>query len=143
MKREWKEEDITKALKKMPKVHTDDEVFERAWFKIEQRLFPAGGQQRHLFVWRPWLHPVRWVVAACLCLALAAGLHYRSQLDQADLAVFIESIADPAEEVTADEEIVRASVLLTDQSSFSTVETFLPDNEEWSQPLLGDETEIQ
>jgi hypothetical protein len=129
MKREWNEEDITKVLKKMPKAHTDGAVFDRVWHKIEQRLLSAGGEQRHAFVWRPWLHPVRWAVAACLCLALAAGLHYRSQMDQADLAFFIESITNSVEEVTADDEIIQASVLLTDTSTFLADETTLPEAE--------------
>jgi hypothetical protein len=139
----WNDEDISKALRKMSKAPTESVAFERVWFKIEQHLSSAGKVRGHSFVWRPWLHPVRWVMAACFCLALVAGLHYRSLMDQADLAIFIESISNPAEAVTADEEIIQASVLLTETSSFSTVESFLPDNEDWSQPLLGDEAEIQ
>jgi hypothetical protein len=143
MRSAWKDEDLSKAIRKMSKAPMENVVFDRVWFKIEQHLSPADRVRGHSFVWRPWLHPVRWVMAACLCLALASGLHYRSLVDQADLAVFIESISNPAEEVTADDEDIQASVLLTDTSSFSSVDSFLPENEDWSQPLLGDEAEIQ
>jgi hypothetical protein len=128
MRSEWKDDDITKALRKTSKTTAENVVFERVWFKIEQHLSRADRGQRSL-VWRPWLHPVRWVMAACLCLALATGLYYRSLMDQADLAVFMESISNPAEGVAADDEIIQASVLLTDTSTYLADEITMPEAE--------------
>jgi hypothetical protein len=119
MKSGWSDEDITKALKKAGKSKVDEAVFERVWVKLEDKL--TGRERRYWerFVWRPWGHPVRWVLAACFCVVLTGVVRHQDSVDRAEIASYLISISDPAAEEPADQEIVRVSALLSEPSSMA------------------------
>ena len=117
MKSGWSDEDITKALKRAGKFRVDEAVFDRAWVKVEDKL---TGRERRFWdnlVWRPWGHPVRWVLAACLCVVLMGVVHQQRSMEQAEIASYLMFISDPAAEALADQEIVRVSALLSEPDS--------------------------
>ena len=116
MNNNWNDEDITKALKDMANTEPDSTVFQRVWFKVEERL--ASGHH-HAIVWHPWLHPVRWVVAAAsLCLAFSGFLYHGYTIGQNDMASYLLSRPDPVATVTA-EPGVRVPILLKEPSNKS------------------------
>jgi hypothetical protein len=118
MRRVWNEQDITKALKKMGKLSVNPEVFERAWFKIEERIAAKGKHFWTPIIWKPWSHPVRWVAAtACLCIAFTAFLYQRNMIDQTEMESYVISVSNPTENVTKDLGIVRVSRLLSEPSA--------------------------
>ncbi len=109
----WKDEDIAKALRKMGKSGPDAAVSERVWFKLEDRIL---SRRKHFsFVWRPWVHPVRWVAAAaCLCMTFTGVLYHQDSVDKNDLAAFLMTVSDPAVNVTRDPGVVHVSVLMSE-----------------------------
>ena len=118
MKHIWNEQQIIKALKKMAKASPEPEVFERAWFKLEEKIgsrrIPLWGS----IVWKPWSHPVRYVAAmACLLLAFTGILYQRAVMDQQELGAYVLSVSNPTEGITKDLGVVRVSRLLTEPSA--------------------------
>ncbi len=118
MRRIWKDEDITKALKNMAKTSTEEAVFERAWFKIEDKLTARKKHVWDHFVWRPLGHPVRWVaLAACLCLSLTGIFYYQNSVEQTEMASYLISVSNPTANVTREQlGFVKVPVLLTEPS---------------------------
>lgn len=138
MKRTMKEQDITKILRQMAKAAPDGGVFNRAWYKVEERIAARANAGRHI-VWRPWGHPVRWVAAACLCLALTGTLYHQvSSDDNQAVAEYLLSVSNPTAGVERDLGVVKLSVLLTGPSTSAA--SFLKDaDDEHSNVLAGDE----
>ena len=129
MRHAWKDEDITKVLGIMSKASTENVVFDRVWFKIEKRLSPGAGQWRHSFVWRPWVHPVRWV-AAVACLALVfSGAFYKqyqwSNEDRADLVCYMLSVSNPTANDANESDVIKVSTLMLETSNTATQDAFL------------------
>ena len=117
MRHTLKEQDITKALQKMAKASPEPEVFERTWFKIEEKIASSGKHFWSEIIWRPWGHPVRWVAAmACLAVAFTGFLYNRSIVDQQEMASYVISVSSP-ENITKDLGMVKVSKLLSDPSS--------------------------
>lgn len=122
MKNGWNDENITKVLKKAGKARVDEAVYERVWTRLEDKL---AGRERHFwdhFVWRPLGHPVRWVLAACLCVMLTGVVRHQNSVEQAEIASYLISISDPSADVTGDTEVVRVSALLSEQETFLSEE---------------------
>jgi hypothetical protein len=138
MRHIWKEQDITKALKQMAKTHPDEVVFERAWFKLEDRL---NSRKKHFwqgFVWKPWSHPVRWLAAACLCLGFTGILYNQaSNSDYSDTASYLMSVSNLTANLTHDSGVVNVSVLLSGPSN--SVVDLLKADDESKDILSGDE----
>lgn len=138
MKRTKKERDIIKVLRQMADMAPGAGVFERIWYKIEERAASRANAGRHI-VWRPWGHPVRWVAAACLCLALTGTLYHAvSADDNQALAEYLLSISNPTAGVEHDLGVLKLPVLLTDPSTSAS--NLLKDaDDEHSNVLAGDE----
>lgn len=118
MRHAWKEQDINKALVKMGKASPEPEVFERAWFKIEEKAASRGNHFWTSIVWRPWGHPVRWVAAmACLAVAFTGFLYNRSIVDQQEMGSYVMSVSNPTENITKDLGMVKVSKLLSEPSA--------------------------
>lgn len=118
MMNQWNEQDITETLRKMAERSAPPATFERVWFKVEEKLAKRKSHLWGSVVWRPWSHPVRWVMAAaCLCFAFVGILDYRAGVDQSELASYVISVSNPAEGVTRDLGIVNVSTLLSEPSS--------------------------
>jgi|ERR1035441_7832354 hypothetical protein len=118
MKNKWNDENITKALKQIAKTKTDEIVFERVWFKIEDRLgTPKKGFWSHV-VWRPWGHPVRWVVmAAGLSLVLTGTIYHMNGVEDLEMGSYLIHISDPIDAISQDQDVVKVSTLLSEPSS--------------------------
>ena len=138
MKRNWKEQDITKAIKQMAKATPDELVFERAWLKLEDRI---NARQKHFwqtFVWKPWGHPVRWVAAACLCLGFTGLLYNQaSNRENEDMASYMMSVSHSTSNVNHDLGLVKVPVLLSGPSN--TAAGLLKNNDDHPDILSGDE----
>jgi negative regulator of sigma E activity len=135
MKHIWKDEDITKILKEMAKAVPEKTVFQRVWFKVEERL-DSRRYHSHM-VWHPWLHPVRWVAAAaCLCLAFTGVLYQHDIADKNDMAAYLMSAPDPVATVTVDPGMVHVSVLISEPAN-KAPDVFRDQNP--FNPLAGDE----
>ena len=119
----WKEQDITKALQKMAKASPEPEVFERSWFKIEEKINSRGQGLFGSIVWRPWGHPVR-LVAVMTCLVITGFLYDRHVTDQQEMGSYVLSISDPAENITKDMGMVKVSKLLSEPSSSAVADLF-------------------
>ena len=136
MKREWQDEDVTKALKNLVRTEPAQSVYDHAWFKIEDRV---ARRQRHFLqsiVWKPWSHPIRWVAAtACLVVAFSGLLYQQDSADQNELGGYLITVSNTADSVTSDPGLVPVSVLLSEPSSS------LPDMtvENHADPLAADE----
>lgn len=128
MKHSWKDEDITKALRNMAKAPVENVVFERVWFKIEERLSPDRKRWWHSFVWRPWSHPVRWVaVVACLTFIFSGALYQQYKWgikEQADLACYMLSVSNPTANDAKESEVIKVSSLMLDTSNATTQDAF-------------------
>lgn len=135
MKREWQEEDITKALKNLARTEPARSAYDHAWFKIEDKI---ARRQKHLLpsvVWRPWGHPIRWVAAAaCLCVAFSGLLYHQDSVDQTELGGYLINVSNTPESVTSDPGLVHVSVLLSEPSSSLDMTV-----ENHADPLAADE----
>jgi len=121
MKTIWNDEDITRVLKESAQTRPDEAVFERAWFKIEDRLTAS---KRHFWshiVWKPWSHPVRWVaMAACLCLVLTGTIsHFNTigEMENVEMGSYLMNISNPIDAISNDQNVVKVSTLLSEPSS--------------------------
>jgi hypothetical protein len=138
MRRVWKDEDITKILKKMDKTPVDRSVYDRVWFKVEERIERRNRSFLNNIVWRPWIHPIRWVAAAaCLVVTFTSVLYHQNALDQADLASYVETVSNPTANVTNDIGIVHVSSLISGAPSSPLQEALFFD--ESSDSLSNDE----
>jgi hypothetical protein len=117
MKNTWNDQDLTKALKKMAETKPQAS-FDHVWFKIEEKLEARHHHVWNNFVWKPWGHPVRWVMAAaCLCVALTGVSYHQNSQDQADMASYMLSVSNPTENVAKDLGVTKVSILLSEPSS--------------------------
>ena len=136
MKREWQDEDISKALKNLSRTDPAPSVYNHAWFKIEDRVAQRRRPFLQSIVWKPWSHPIRWVAAAaCLFVAFSGLLYDGNSVDQTELGGYLINISNTPESVTSDPGLVHVSVLLSEPSSS------LPDMtvENHADPLAADE----
>ena len=134
-----KEKDITKTLKQMAKAETDEAVFQRVWFKLEDRIAAREKPHRQV-IWKPWGHPAGWVAAACLFLAFTGALYHRTvSLDNEDMVRYMMSVSNSTSSanVTGDLGLVNVSVLLSGPS-VSNAELMKADDDH-SDILAGDE----
>lgn len=117
MKNQWNEKNITKALKAVGQVSTKAPLFDQTWFKIEERLEARKNRFWNHIVWKPWSHPVRWVMAAaCLCIASTGVVYHQNMVDQSETDSFVVSVADPTANVMTDLGVTKVSVLLSETS---------------------------
>lgn len=138
MKRVWKEQDINKALKQMAKAPVDRTVFDRAWFKLEDRIISRKKRVWQHIVWKPWVHPVRWVALACLCLGFTGLIYNQHAINETnDTASYLMSVSNPTANITHDLGMVNVSVLLSGPSN-SASDIFKSDDEH-TDVLSGDE----
>jgi hypothetical protein len=138
MKRNMKIQDIDKTLKQMAKAVPEEAVFERVWYKLEDRIQSRTNHFWQHVIWKPWGHPVRWVAAACLCLTLSSTLYIQNMnKENKDMAEYLMSISNPAANVTRDLGVVNVSVLLSGPSA-NGLELMKADDEH-SNILPGDE----
>ena len=138
MKSLWKDENITKALKKMAKAAPEEMVFNRVWFKIEDRLTVPKRHFWSRIVWRPWSHPVRWVaMAACLCVGFTGTFYHLDTNDKNDMVSYMMSVSNAGANVTRDSGLVNVSVLLSEPSTSTA--GLLTNDDDHSDVLAGDE----
>lgn len=130
MKGQWNDEEIAKVLKGAPETGPQKVAFDRVWFKIEAAIEEKKKSHWHAFVWRPWNHPVRWVMAAMVCAVFLGVIQQRNSIDQADLASYVMSIADAGEDILDGDEIIQASALMSADSSDSSSDSYLFDGNE-------------
>jgi hypothetical protein len=116
----WKDEDITKALRKA--AHAGPaEAYDRVWFKIEDKLASRGSRAWSHLTWKPWGHPVRWVaLAACLCVSVSGVFYHKNSVEQSEIASYVITVADPTANVSQDAGMMRVSTLLSEPSSNDT-----------------------
>jgi hypothetical protein len=118
MGRNWKDEDITKAIQEMAKTSAKAVSYDHVWYKIEDKLAARKNGVWNNLTWKPWGHPVRWVMAAaCLCLALTGVFYHEDNVEQSELASYVISVSDPTANVSQDSGMLRVSSLLSDPSS--------------------------
>lgn len=137
--RRIKDKEITKALKQMAKTGPEEVVFQRVWFKLEEKIASREKPRRQV-IWRPWGHPAGWVAAACLFLVFTGALYHQSLvLDNEDMVDYMMSISNStsSDNVTRDLGLVNVSVLLSGPS-VSNAELLKADDEH-SDILAGDE----
>ena len=117
MKRVWNDDEITKALKKTGKPSHREGAFDHVWFKIEDKI----AERKHFWssiIWRPWGHPVKWVMAAtCLTLVFSAVLYREDYDDQKEMASYLTNLTASTDNVTNDRDMVKVSVLLSEPST--------------------------
>lgn len=117
MKHHWKNQDIEKALAQMGKSAPEEAAFDRAWFKIEDRIHSRGKHLWQHIVWKPWVHPVRWVaLAACFCVVVTGVLVQQQTTENNEVASFLINVSNPMETISRDQNIVKVSALLSDPS---------------------------
>ena len=138
MKRNLKEKDILKSLRDMAKASPDGHVFERVWYKLEDRIASRTHQTARHLTWKPWMHPVRWVAAACLCLAISGVLYQQHvNYEGEDMADYLMSISNPTANIGHDLGVVKVPILLTGPSNSGAGIVKIDD--EHSDVLKGDE----
>jgi hypothetical protein len=138
MKSLWKDENITEALKEMAKAAPEEVVFDRVWFKIEDRLAAPKKRFWNHIIWRPWGHPVRWVAAAaCFCLTLTGTFYHLDTNDKNDMVSYMMSVSNAGANVTRDSGLVNVSVLLSEPSTSTA--GLLTNDDDHSDVLAGDE----
>lgn len=115
MKKILKTQNIERALAKMGKTAPDEAVFDRAWYKIEDRI---NARTKHVWqhiVWKPLVHPVRWVaLAACFCAVVTGTLYQQDRTENNEVASFLINVSNPMATITRDQNIVKVSALLSD-----------------------------
>ncbi len=122
MKYKWSETDITKVLKKIGEVSVSETSINQTWFKIEERLSARKNHFWNNIVWKPWSHPIRWVMAtACLCLVYTGAAYHVNSVDQSDMDSYLISISNPTENIAKDLGVANVSVLLGESSSVPEV----------------------
>jgi hypothetical protein len=118
MTRKWTEEDITSALKKMSEVSLLKTSFDKTWVKIDEKLSARKNHFWNHIIWKPWNHPIRWVmVTACLCVASTGLVYHANSVDQSDMDSYLISISNPTENIGKDLGVANVSVLLSEPSS--------------------------
>ena len=117
MEKRLKEINLTETLREMGQTPVDPVVFDRAWFKVEERI--AARQRPFLghLIWRPWGHPIRWAAAAMLMFAVYSGVLYDNLQDQDNLGEYVETISNPTVNLAKDPGIVRVSPLTSEAPS--------------------------
>ncbi|HXL73485.1 MAG TPA: hypothetical protein VN963_07675 [bacterium] len=114
----WTEEDITSALKKMAEVSLLETPFDKTWLKIDEKLSVRKNHFWNHIIWKPWNHPIRWVmVTACLCVASTGLVYHANSVDQSDMDSYLISISNPTENIVKDLGVANVSVLLSEPSS--------------------------
>jgi hypothetical protein len=122
MQRKWNEADITKVLKKMAEVSVLESSIDQTWFKIEDKLSARKNRFWNHIVWKPWSHPIRWVMAtACLCMVYTGAAYHVNSVDQSDMDSYLISISNPTENIAKDLGVANVSVLLGEPSSMPEV----------------------
>ena len=114
MDHKLKEINLTETFRKMGRAPVDPQVFNRAWFKVEERI---AARQRPLLghlVWKPWGHPIRWAAAAVLLFAAYSGALYNNLQEQDNLGEYVETISNPIDNLTKDTGIVHLSPLISE-----------------------------
>jgi hypothetical protein len=121
MKNTWNDADITKALKKMGESSKPQASFDQTWFKIEERLEARKNHFWNHFIWKPWGHPVRWVMAtACLCIVYTGINYHQNSVDQTEMGSYLISVANPTANVTKDLGVAKVSVLLSENANVAS-----------------------
>ncbi len=116
MKRNFKIQEIERALARMKKETPEPVVFDRVWYKLEDRI-QSRTRPQHI-VWKPWGHPVRWVaLAACLCVAVTGVLVQQQANENNEVASYLVNVSNPMATISHDQNIVKVSALLSDSPS--------------------------
>jgi len=116
MKKNFKIQDIERALFQLKKDTPEEAVFERVWYKLEDRI--NSRTHPHHVIWKPWGHPVRWVaLAACFCVAVTGAFVQQQTNENNEVASFLVNVSNPMATITRDQNIVKVSALLSDSPS--------------------------
>lgn len=138
MNREWNEEEISRALRNSSAPRPEPVAFDRVWFKIEERLTDRQRSWWHHFVWRPWGHPIRWVmVAGCLSVVFSGALYHSNSVERVELGSYVMSLSNPTAGVVNDLGIVKETALLKGSNRAESRSDLL--DEDQNDPLSGDE----
>ncbi len=139
MRTNWEDKDISKIFKDLAETGREGAWPERAWMHIENRLTESPKDFREHRVWRPWGHPIRWVVAACFLFVAFTGVYYQHDqtvtVEKTELASYLVCGLNPMENITRDQNGAKVSALLSEPSS--AVPEFSDDFH--SETLAGDE----
>ena len=117
MEKPLNEDKITQALRDLGKTPVDPAVYDRAWFKVEEKIFARQKPLLGHLVWRPWGHPIRWAAAAALMFVVYSGVLYDNYQTQDNLGDFVETVSQPTANLAKDPGIVHVSSLMSDGPS--------------------------
>ena len=124
----WKDEQISRELKKMGQASTENALFERVLFKIETRL---ENRKKHFWdsvTWKPWAHPGGWAaLAVCLCVSVTGALYHQNQVDNNDLDSYLITISDPTTNATPEPDGIKVPILLTEELPAQSTDILLSD----------------
>jgi hypothetical protein len=126
----WKDEQISRELKKMEQLSAENLLFERVFFKIENRI---ENRQKHFWssiTWRPWAHVGGWMAfAACFCLTVTGVLYQQNKADNADMDTYMFTISNPTVNVNHEMDGIKVPFLLTDEPHAETTNILLSDED--------------
>jgi len=130
MRKTWKDEQISRELKKMGRVSAETALFDRVMFKIEDRI---EKRQKHFWnstTWRPWAHVGGWMAfATCFCVALTGVLYHQNKADNADMDSYMFAISNPTVSETHEMDGIKVPFLLTDEPHAETTNILLSDED--------------
>ncbi len=124
----WKDEQISRELKKMSQTPAEDALFARVLFKIETRLENRKKHFWNSITWKPWAHPGGWAaLAACLCVSVTGAFYHQNQVDNNDLDSYLIFISNPTVNTTSDSDGIKMPILLTEEIPTQSTDILLSD----------------
>jgi hypothetical protein len=130
MEKTWKDEQISQELKKMGQVSTENALFDRVMFQIENRI---EKRQKHFWnsiTWRPWAHAGGWMAfAACFCVTVTGVLYQQNKADNADMDSYMFTISNPTVSEVHETDGIKVPFLLTDEPHAETTNILLSDED--------------
>jgi hypothetical protein len=130
MRSTWKNEQISRELKKMDPPSAENLLFDRVFFKIENRI---EKRQKHFWsslAWKPWAHAGGWMaLAACFCVTITGVLYQQNKADNADMDSYMFTISNPTANVSQDMDGIKVPILLTDEPHAETTNILLSDED--------------
>lgn len=130
MENQWNDDQLTRLIRGARKSEAPPVSFDHVWSRIESAIEEKDKHKWHPIVWRPWNHPVRWVMAALVCAVFLGAFQQRDSADQLDLAAYLMSTDKPADEILAGDEIIQASALISAPSSSAGAGSLFDDDDD-------------
>jgi len=120
MKTKWEDQDISKALKDLAKVGQNGPWVDHVWNKIEDHIVESKRSFLDHKIWRPWGHPVRWVVAASFLFIAFSGVFYhmnqQDSMDKADMVSYLINVSEPTANIGKETNFIKVSPLISEAS---------------------------